>query len=176
MVCFQSLPIVKCQIFKTMNIKIRINDIGAIPVTYLEDFIKENPKSGGKTPSSKVNSKPDAYELALVKYHKNRYYGLLDQYLADGWEDKGDFVHSQGVSISKTSFQSPETSYVLAFVKLHKNETETELQSVGDRLLYIEPNEKDDFFEVYRLADQKLQLIMEKDSKIEAFTNIPEML
>jgi len=127
-------------------LKIRKNNIGVEPVQYLG-----NPNDQGK----------EVLRVAIVKYHKNRYFGLMDEYLQGGWEDKGDFIQAgaenYNTTLSKNCFKDPETHYVIAFLHLHPDEEETELESVGDRLLYIEEEDKKDFFEVYSLADRFLQ-------------------
>ena len=129
---------------------IRINSIGAKQTAYLD-------------------KKPEyaEYEISIVKYYPNRYYGELENYLNNGWEDCGDFVrdkvHKGSVSISKKCFEGKESSYVIAFLRYNKKEEVTELTSVGDRLLYIEAEDKKDFWEVYKIADRKLNELVDKD-------------
>ena len=130
--------------------KVRINNIGAEPIAYL----------------SEVPGAAD-YECSIVKYHPNRYYGLFEQYLKDGWKDIGTHLYTSKpshCSISKESFLNKETNYVIAFVKYDEGSQSTHLTSVADRLLYIEEEEKKDFFEVYKIADR---MIMEKVDKDE---------
>lgn len=129
--------------------KIRINSIGAEQTAYL-----------GKKPEDAL------YDISIVKYHPNRYYGELENYLNNGWEDCGDFVrdkdHKGSVSIDKKCFEGKETSYVIAFLKYNKKEGATELTSVGDRLLYIDAEDKKDFWQVYKIADAKLTELFDK--------------
>jgi hypothetical protein len=127
--------------------KVRINNIGTESVAYI-----------GKT------SKVAKYECSIVKYHPNRYYGELENYLKDGWEDRGDAIYHNNCSISKNCFENKETHYVIAFLKYCSKENCTNLESVGDRLLYIEEDEKKDFFEVYKIADR---MLLEKVDKNE---------
>jgi hypothetical protein len=127
--------------------KVRINNIGAEPVAYIGKRFEE-PK----------------YECAIVKYHPNRYYGELENYLKDGWEDKGTYIKCKCGSIDKNCFEGKETNYVIAFLRYDPKEQCTRLESVGDRLLYIEEDEKKYFFEVYKIADR---MIMEKVDKDE---------
>ena len=130
--------------------KIRINSIGAEQTAYL-----------GKKPEGAE------YDISIVKYHPNRYYGELENYLKDGWKDCGDFIKDKdykgSVSIDKKCFEGKESSYVIAFLKYNKEEGVTELTSVGDRLLYIEEEDKKDFWEVYKIADRKLLKLADKD-------------
>lgn len=130
--------------------KVRINNIGAEQTVYL-------------------SKKPEGaeYEVSIVKYHPNRYYGELENYINNGWVDCGDFVrdkdHKGSVSISKKCFEGKETNYVLAFLKYNNKEGVTQLTSVGDRLLYIEEEDKKDFWEVYKIADRKLLELADKN-------------
>jgi hypothetical protein len=128
--------------------KVRINNIGAEPIAYL-------------------CKKPEGhqYECAIVKYHPNRYYGELENYIKDGWEDRGDYIHHNRVSISKECFKNKEANYVIAFLRYDSKEQCTKLESVSDRLLYIEEDEKKDFFEVYKIADRMIHEQVTKDEK-----------
>jgi len=128
--------------------KVRINNIGAEPVAYI-----------GKAP------KNAEYELSIVKYHPNRYYGELENYLKDGWVEEGNVITQKNASISKSFFQIKETNYVIAYLKYDFKEQCASLESVGDRLLYIEEDEKKDFFEVYKIADRMILEKVEKDEK-----------
>ena len=128
--------------------KVRINNIGAEPTYYFFDAKKEN-----------------NYELSIVKYHPNRYYGELENYLKDGWVDNDNVISHNNTHISKNCFEGKETNYVIAFLKYDKDSQSTHLTSVADRLLYIEEDEKKDFFEVYRIADRMIIEKVEKDEK-----------
>jgi hypothetical protein len=118
---------------------IRTNNIGTKPVQYLDNKGKES-------------------SVAIVKYHENRYYGLLESYLKDGWKDMGKYIQHGEITLSKSLFEDKEDFYIIALVKLADDENETELKSIGDRLLYIDPKDREDFFEVYKEADKALQL------------------
>jgi len=128
--------------------KVRINNIGAEPIAYL-----------GKKPEG------HQYECAIVKYHPNRYWGELENYLKNGWKDEGDYIESENLSINKNCFKNKETNYVIAFLRYDKHEQCTRLESVGDRLLYIEESEKKDFFKVYEIADTMIMEKVEKDER-----------
>lgn len=136
--------------------KVRINSIGAEPTAYL-----------GKKPEDYQ------YDISIVKYHPNRYYGELENYINNGWEDCGDYVKDKDykgtLSISKECFKNKETSYVIAFLKYSKEEGVAKLTSVGDRLLYIEEEDKKDFWEVYKIADRKLNELAEKEKYKELY-------
>ena len=103
------------------------------------------------------------YELSIVKYHPNRYYGELENYLKDGWEDKGAYIKCKCGSIDKSCFEEKETNYTIALLRYDPKEDCTRLETVGDRLLYIEEEERKDFFEVYKIADRMLMEQVDKD-------------
>lgn len=133
--------------------KIRINSIGAEQTAYL-----------GKKPEGAE------YDISIVKYHPNRYYGELENYLNNGWKDYGDHIKStdkpfNNISIGKECFENKETNYVIAFLKYEKEGGVTQLTSVGDRLLYIEEEDKKDFWEVYKIADRKLLELADKEDE-----------
>jgi hypothetical protein len=128
--------------------KVRINNIGAEPVVYIGKRFEE-PRN----------------ECAIVKYHPNQYYGMLEQYLKDGWEDNGDHISHKNAHIGKSCFLGKETNYVIAYLRYDSKEQCTNLESVGDRLLYIEEDEKKDFFEVYKIADRMILEKVDKDEK-----------
>jgi len=128
--------------------KVRINNIGAEPVAYIGKRFEE-----------------PRYELSIVKYHPNKYYGMLEQYLKDGWEDNDNVISHNNAHISKKCFEGKETHYVIAFLRYDSHECTTKLESVCDRLLYIEEDEKKDFFEVYKIADRMIIEKVEKDEK-----------
>ncbi len=129
--------------------KVRINNIGAEPIAYLG----LKPEEGHE------------YECAIIKYHPNRYWGELENYIKDGWKDEGGYIESESMSISKECFKNKETNYVIAFLRYDKHEQCTRLESVGDRLLYIEKEEKKDFFDVYEIADRMIMEKVEKDER-----------
>jgi Golgi nucleoside diphosphatase len=132
--------------------KVRINNIGAEPIAYIGKRFEE-----------------PRYELSIVKYHPNKYSGMLEQYLKDGWEDKGTYIKCKCRSIDKNCFEGKETNYVIAFVKYDEVSQSTHLTSVADRLLYIEEDEKKDFFEVYKIADRMIIEKVEKDEKAKSY-------
>jgi len=132
--------------------KVRINSIGAEPTVYL-----------GKPPEG------SEYNLSIIKYHPNRYYGELENYLKDGWEDKGTYIKCKCGSIDKNCFEGKETNYVIAFLRYDPKEQCTRLETVGDRLLYIEEYERIYFFEVYKIADKMILEKVEKDEKADHY-------
>lgn len=131
--------------------KVRINNIGAEPVAYLGEGSEE--------------------WCSIVKYYPNNFYGKLEKYLKDGWEDKGTFLlQKDGVSIEKELFKNEENYVVIAYLKFDPSKDYcTELKSFGDRLLlYINEDEEKDFFEVYKMVDRMLVKKSVKDKQNES--------
>lgn len=120
--------------------RIRINNIGAETNTGATSMV------GGEK------------SVSICRFHPNRYYGMLGEYLSSGWEDCGSHIRSEkgGVNIDKGCFSAKENSYVIAFVSSGRRGESSRLESVEDRLLYLDREDRDDFFEVYRLVDQRL--------------------
>jgi hypothetical protein len=103
------------------------------------------------------------YKLSIVKYHPNRYYGELENYLKDGWKDRGSDIYCNNISINKKCFKYNESNYTIAYLRYDSKENCTRLESVGDTLLYIEEEERKDFFEVYKIADRMLMEQVDRD-------------
>jgi hypothetical protein len=95
-------------------------------------------------------------EAQLVKYHPNRYYGELETYRSSGWSDDGEYLSYQGQKIPKQLFSDRESNYLLAWIRLYAGEATTHFEAVEDRLLYIEEQDKLDFFSAYAQADRHL--------------------
>lgn len=127
---------------KNRSIKLRVNNIGASPTSYL-----------GKKPE-------DAdFHLSIVCFTKNQYYGELENYLKNGWEDKGSYIYCDHCSIDKNCFHNEETNYVVANLKYDVDVGVSRLESVEDRLLYIDKRDRDDFWKIYQLANDELSLL-----------------
>jgi hypothetical protein len=119
--------------------KIRINDFGAVPPTYIGD------------PPENASRK-----LAVIQYQPCSYYGRLEEFLSDGWEDCGTWITQQNHTISKSFFDLKETTIVIADIEYDEGRGSTTLTSVGERLLRLTPEERLNFFEVYEIASKKL--------------------
>lgn len=122
--------------------KIRINNIGARPPVY----IGKSPKDAHRT-------------LSIVKYYPNQYYGKLEEYLADGWVyvDDNTRIKKNNCSISASMFNLEESCMSIADIEYDPSEGCTDLETVGERILYLSKKDREDFFEVYELAARKLR-------------------
>jgi hypothetical protein len=119
--------------------KIRIDNIGAQPPTYI-----------GKPPEDVDN------RLVIVKFFLNPKYGKLQEHLDDGWEDEGDYVRKGMYSMHKNCFQGKENNIVIADLTYSTKEEDTFLETVGERGLQLSLEDCETFFEVYALAAKKL--------------------
>ena len=120
--------------------KIRIDNIGAQPPTYL-----------GNPPEDVDN------RLVIVKYFPNPKYGKLQEYIdVLGWENDGDYVRKNMGSIHKNCFEGKENNIVIADLTYSTKEEDTFLETVGERVLDLSLEDRETFFEVYALAAKKL--------------------
>jgi hypothetical protein len=120
--------------------KIRIDNIGAQPPTYI-----------GKSPED-VDKR-----VVIVKYFPNGKYGKLQEYIdVLGWENDGDYVRKNMCSIHKNCFKGKENIIVIADLTYSTKEEDTFLETVGERVLDLSLEDRETFFEVYALAAKKL--------------------
>jgi hypothetical protein len=120
-------------------VNIRIDNIGAQPPTYF-----------GKSPEDAGNT------LAIVEFFPNPRYGKMQELLDDGWEDDGSFVKRNGCGIDKKCFENKENNIVVAYLTYCIKEGATHLETVGERVLNLSPEDRETFFEVYAIAAKRL--------------------
>jgi hypothetical protein len=127
--------------------KIRIDNIGAQPPTYL-----------GKPPADVDN------RLVIVQYFPNPKYGKLQEHLDAGWRSDGDYIRKDNTfSIHKNCFEGKENNMVIADLVYDTKEEVTDLETVGERVLDLSPEDREAFFEVYALAAKRLTKKCKKD-------------
>jgi len=93
----------------------------------------------------------------IVKWYTNNYYNQLHVYKWDGWYEKDGFVRRANHSIQRTMFDTKELCYTVATLEINHKEPDVNLLSVGSRLLDLTPEEREDFFTVYSLANTMIQ-------------------
>ena len=122
--------------------KIRINNIGVRPPTY----ISKPPENAEHT-------------LNIVQYYTNCYHGRLDEYLANGWEyvDDNTRISKLNCTISVSAFDNEESCMVIAYITYDTDECVTDLKSVGERILNLSEDDRKDFFEVYKIAANRMK-------------------
>lgn len=120
--------------------KIRIDNIGAQPPTYI-----------GNPPEDLDN------RLVIVEFFPNEKYGRLQEYIDIlGWENDGDYIRKNMCSIHKNCFEGKENNIVIADLVYNPKEEDTVLKTVGERVLDLSPEDRETFFEVYAIAAKRL--------------------
>lgn len=94
--------------------------------------------------------------LHIVKYYKNPYFGNYDKMIEEGWEETSNGLRKGRVNISNSCFKNPESCYTVAILEPDKEEYTTNLRTVGDRVLDLNKNDRNDFFKVYKKAHKYL--------------------
>ena len=92
----------------------------------------------------------------FIKWSVNPLHNNLLSYLDNGWEDHGDYITKSHCSMQKSLFSLSETCITIGYLEANKNENCCNLSSVGPRILDLSLSERNDFFEVYTLAESKL--------------------
>ena len=100
----------------------------------------------------------------FIKWSVNPLHNNLLSYLDNGWEDHGDYITKSHCSMQKSLFSLPETCIVIAWLKADKDSNCCNLSSVGPRILELSLSERNDFFEVYTLAETKLLTLSNESS------------
>jgi hypothetical protein len=98
----------------------------------------------------------------IVKWQPNHYYGQREEYLANGWRFEAGWMTRDNVSVQASTFDMPETCYTIATLHHDTDEMCCDMKTVGTRLLDLNENDRNDFFIVYGLAEQKIK---ENESK-----------
>ena len=100
----------------------------------------------------------------FIKWSVNPLHNNLLSYLDNGWEDHVEVITKGHISMQKSLFSLPETCITIGYLEANKNENCCELTSVGPRILDLTPLERNDFFEVYTLAESKLLSLSNESS------------
>jgi hypothetical protein len=92
----------------------------------------------------------------ILKWDNNHYYGKLEEYIKDGWEQDGGFLRKNGVNIDINFFLKKETCYTIAsFVNI---ETSPTLEFVGIRPCDLDEDETLTFMELVREGWDEIHL------------------
>ena len=102
----------------------------------------------------------DSLTGEFVKYYNNLDYDTLEEKYANGWEDADGYIRKKNYSISKSLVDksTPECHFVVAWLRYDEKEYTCDLETVGSRLLDLSSWDREDFFEVYRIADIRMRV------------------
>ena len=92
----------------------------------------------------------------IIKWYKNEYYGTEQEMLEEGYTHKNGYYTRDNINIHEDCFKSPESCFVIAWLEINHKEPDTDLRTVGSRLLGLGNDERNDFFDVYRIANNKI--------------------
>ena len=104
-------------------------------------------------------------EYEIIKWQVNQYYGNEEKMINEDGYTKVEYVNGEwGLNkgfhtINSSCFKSPETCYVIAWLKPNRREPDVNMETVGNRMLELEQSELNTFMRVYRIAQE---LIMEE--------------
>lgn len=92
------------------------------------------------------------YRYEFIKWQTNEHFGKLEDYMKDGYvmSPSGESIRNGCRIIDLSMFKLPETCYVIAWLKKHK-EGGWDMETVGDRLIDLDKQERDEFFELYKV-------------------------
>jgi len=93
----------------------------------------------------------------IVRWQPNSYYNKQEEYLASGWELSNGFYRKDFTSVSEGCFVNPETCYTIATLHYVDGEGCCDMRTVGPRLLELDRTDREDFFAVYELAEDRIR-------------------
>lgn len=92
----------------------------------------------------------------IVKWYPNSYYGAEAKYLEDGYVLSGGFYKKDNVSIGESCFKNPESCFTVATLHYDDSEGCCDMCTIGTRVLNLNKQERDDFFDVYNMAEERI--------------------
>lgn len=98
----------------------------------------------------------DSESGEFIIWDSNKYFGQKEKMLSEGWEEVGGSLKKDYHNISLAFFSLPEICYTIADLKYDKKEGGCDLNSVGSRILNLGKEDRELFFEVYKIAEAKL--------------------
>ena len=102
------------------------------------------------------NQTSNSGNYEIIKWYENEYYGTEQEMLDEGYIYKDRYYTKGNVSVHEDCFKSPESCFVIADLEINHREPDINLRTVGSRLLRLNNEERNDFFDVYRIANDKI--------------------
>jgi hypothetical protein len=101
-------------------------------------------------------------QYEFVRWYPNKYYGTKNKLIEEGYKlhniHDDNFILTKGNhTIHDSCFLNPEGCFTIATIVYNKKENNTEIKSVGSRLLDLTKKERNYFFEVYKYADKQIR-------------------
>ena len=93
----------------------------------------------------------------IVKWQPNERYNKQEEHIADGWTLSDGFFRKDNISIQASIFDSPEHCYTIATLHYDAGEGCCDMETVGPRLLDLSIDDRNDFFDVYRLSEERIR-------------------
>lgn len=97
----------------------------------------------------------------IVKWYPNEYYNAEQKLIEEGyvkvefengnWSMKKDYH-----SITSSCFKNPESCFTVATLHYDDGEGCCDMRTIGTRLLDLDKQERDDFFDVYAMAEERI--------------------
>jgi hypothetical protein len=92
----------------------------------------------------------------IVKWFPDQHYGKRQEYIDSGYKELDAYISNSGLSIDNSCFLSPESCYVIAFIRLDKDEYCISIDMVGDKILELIPSEYLNFRSVLEWGNNKI--------------------
>jgi len=114
------------------------------------------------------DSRGNSGNYEMIKWYPNEYYGSEQKMIDDGYEKViyplgGWGMKKDWHTVNESCFQNPESCYVIAWLKINHREPCIDLETVGSRLLNLTVEDRNNFFEVYKIAEEKLTNTFDRD-------------
>lgn len=123
-------------------------------------------KEGKKSPVQSHLNHPKYSFFEILKWEPNPYYGKLQEYLDNGWEESfgGDFLQKNRTSITISFFtNSPKHCYMLAsWTNMDHDEKSPDLKFVGSRPMDLSTEEQVVFMKLAKEGQEHIQKVLLK--------------
>lgn len=93
----------------------------------------------------------------IVKWYPNNYYGAEAKHLEEGYVLSGGFYRKNNLSISESCFKHPESCFTVATLHYDNEEGCCDMRTIGPRVLELTKQDRDDFFDVYAMAEARIR-------------------
>ena len=92
----------------------------------------------------------------IIKWYPNSYYGTEAKHLEEGYVLSDGFYRKNNLSIGESCFKNPESCFTIATLHYDDGEGCCDMHTIGTRLLNLNKQERDDFFDVYAMAEDRI--------------------